>query len=53
MSNGMKIYPEFIIDENIEMFFKKLYGDEGRFTQIFLNFLSNAFKFCKEGEGKI
>jgi signal transduction histidine kinase len=24
---------------------KKIYGDETRFTQIFLNFLSNAFKF--------
>ena len=53
MSTGMQIYPEFIIEKDIEMFFKKIYGDENRFTQIFLNFLSNAFKFCKEKEGKI
>ena len=35
------------------MFFENIYGDERRFIQIFLNFLSNAFKFCKEKEGKI
>lgn len=40
-----EICPKFIIDPEIEPFFKQIYGDQGRFTQIFLNFLSNAFKF--------
>ena len=29
-------------------YFNNLYGDETRFTQIFLNFLSNAFKFTPQ-----
>lgn len=33
------------IDNKILPFVKNIKGDEGRFTQIFLNFLSNAFKF--------
>ena len=33
-------------------FFKNIHGDEARFTQIFLNFLSNAFKFTPP-EGNI
>ena len=40
-----EIDPQFIIAQNIEPFFKNILGDEARFTQIFLNFLSNAFKF--------
>ena len=39
------IEPEFFIDEKILPFFINIKGDEGRYTQIFLNFLSNAFKF--------
>ena len=41
-----------MIEENILPYFKNLFGDETRFTQIFLNFLSNAFKFTPD-EGKI
>ena len=33
------------IDEKLNPFIKNLYGDEGRFTQILMNFLSNAMKF--------
>jgi signal transduction histidine kinase len=44
------IEPSLMIKEEILPYFKNLYGDETRFTQIFLNFLSNAFKFTpKEG----
>ena len=39
------IKPKMVIDKQIEIFFKNIKGDENRFTQIFLNFLSNAFKF--------
>jgi signal transduction histidine kinase len=52
MAQGKKITPRFMIDPNIELFFKNIYGDEGRYTQIFLNFLSNAFKFTPDN-GKI
>ena len=48
MSKGKKINPIFVIDKNIEPFFKNIYGDEGRYTQIFLNFLTNAFKFTPD-----
>jgi signal transduction histidine kinase len=46
------INPTLEIDADIEPYFKNLLGDETRFTQIFLNFLSNAFKFTPEN-GKI
>jgi|APSaa5957512535_1039671.scaffolds.fasta_scaffold135395_1 signal transduction histidine kinase len=48
MSKGKNINPLFVIDPAIELFFKNIYGDEGRLTQIFLNFLTNAFKFTSE-----
>lgn len=48
MSKEKKIVPTFKIDKNVELFFQNLYGDETRYTQIFLNFLSNAFKFTPE-----
>ena len=48
MAVGKKINPIFKIDSNIELFFKNVYGDEARYTQIFLNFLSNAFKFTPD-----
>lgn len=43
------IKPEFIIEKDVKPFFRNIVGDEARFTQIFLNFLSNAFKFTPEG----
>jgi signal transduction histidine kinase len=52
MAVGKKIRPVFKIDSNIELFFKNVYSDEARYTQIFLNFLSNAFKFTPDN-GKI
>jgi signal transduction histidine kinase len=33
------------IDDKMQPFVKNLIGDEGRYTQILLNFLSNALKF--------
>ena len=33
------------IDEKLVPFIKKINGDENRYTQILLNFLSNALKF--------
>ena len=39
------IEPTLKIEEDILPYFKNFFGDETRFTQIFLNFLSNAFKF--------
>ena len=39
------IQPELIVDAEIEPFFKNFNGDEARYSQIFLNFISNAFKF--------
>jgi signal transduction histidine kinase len=39
------IKPTLKIEDEIQPYFKNLFGDETRFTQIFLNFLSNAFKF--------
>lgn len=48
MSVGKNIQPKFVIDPNIELFFKNIYGDQARYTQIFYNFLSNAFKFTPE-----
>ena len=39
------IEPTIMISDEILPYFKNLFGDETRFTQIFLNFLSNAFKF--------
>ena len=38
-----------MIDPKFEHFFKNVYGDENRVTQILLNFLSNAFKMTKSG----
>ena len=32
MSKGKKINPEFVVDPNIEIFFKSIYGDEARYT---------------------
>ena len=33
------------IDEKLQPFIKNINGDDGRYTQILLNFLSNALKF--------
>jgi signal transduction histidine kinase len=37
-----------MIEPNIAHYFQQIYGDEVRFLQIFLNFLSNAFKFTPD-----
>lgn len=44
-SKQKNIEPTLHIKEEIQPYFINLFGDEIRFTQIFLNFLSNAFKF--------
>jgi len=44
-SKQKSIQPEFLIEKDFEPFFHNIHGDEGRFNQILLNFLSNAFKF--------
>ena len=51
-SKQKKIEPTLKIDDDILPYFNNLFGDETRFTQIFLNFLSNAFKFTPN-EGNI
>ena len=35
-----------------ESIFSELYGDQSRFEQIFINFISNAFKFTHH-EGRV
>ena len=45
LANEKEINLSLKIDNKILPFVKNIKGDEGRFTQIFLNFLSNAFKF--------
>ena len=32
MSKGKNINPLFVIDPNLELFFKNIYGDEARYT---------------------
>jgi hypothetical protein len=34
-SKQKQIFPEFIIDKDVKPFFRKIVGDEARFTQIF------------------
>ena len=50
--NQKSIFPTLTVDPAILPFVKNLYGDQERYTQIMLNFLSNAFKFTPE-KGKI
>ena len=38
-----------IIDPKFLDFFKNVYGDEHRITQLLINFLSNAFKMTPNG----
>jgi len=40
------------IDDKLYPFIRNINGDEGRFTQIILNFLSNALKFSNQ-HGKV
>ena len=49
-ANQLKIDMQAEIDckENFKLI-KLIHGDKRRFLQIFLNFLSNAFKFTNEG----
>ena len=32
MSKGKNINPQFVIDQDLEIFFKNIYGDEARYT---------------------
>lgn len=43
-----EIEPTLKIEDKMLPYFNNLFGDETRFTQIFLNFLSNAFKFTPQ-----
>jgi len=43
------ISTKIVIDPRHEKFFKKIYGDEKRYEQILLNFISNALKFTSSG----
>jgi len=45
MAIEKKITLSIKIDNKLKPFIKNLKGDEGRYTQIFLNFISNALKF--------
>ena len=45
MAEEKKINLSLKVEEKLKPFIKNLKGDEGRYTQIFLNFISNALKF--------
>ena len=45
MAIEKKITLSIKIDNKLKPFIKNLKGDEGRYTQIFLKFISNALKF--------
>jgi signal transduction histidine kinase len=44
-----KVETKIVIDPRHEKFFQKIYGDEKRYEQILLNFISNALKFTSNG----
>ena len=49
LANLKKVKTKLMVDPNQIKHFEEIFSDEGRFEQIFLNFISNAIKFTKEG----